>query len=66
MFSIKDILSFLINNQTPVILIIAYVILNKMIDIYLIGFIIIVYFIYTQYQNINELKDDINNIKKKI
>lgn len=60
MFSIKDILNFLIDNKTPVILILAYVILNKMIDIYLIGFIIIFYFIYSLYQNINELKQNIN------
>ena len=59
MFSIKDILNFLIDNKTPVILILAYVILNKMIDIYLIGFIIIFYFIYSLYQNINELKKNI-------
>jgi len=64
MFSIKDILNFLIDNKTPVLLILAYVILNKMIDIYLIGFIIVVYFIYIQYQNINELKNDINELKK--
>ena len=63
MFSLKDILNFLMENKTPVILIIAYVILNKMIDIYLIGFIVIIYFVYSQYQNINELKKDIKNIK---
>jgi len=63
MFSIKDILNFLIENKTTVILILAYVILNKMIDIYLIGFIIIIYFIYIQYQNINDLKNDIKKLK---
>tara|TARA_B100001094_G_scaffold227767_1_gene222297 strand:- start:295 stop:495 length:201 start_codon:yes stop_codon:yes gene_type:complete len=63
MFSLKNILNFLMENKTPVILIIAYVILNKMIDIYLIGFIVIIYFVYSQYQNINELKKDIKNIK---
>ena len=65
MFSLKDILNFLMENKTPVILIIAYVILNKMIDIYLIGFIVIIYFVYSQYQNINELKKDIKDIKNK-
>jgi hypothetical protein len=65
MFSIKDILNFLIENKTPVILILAYVILNKMIDIYLIGFIIVIYFIYIQYHNINDLKNDIKNLKNK-
>jgi hypothetical protein len=66
MFSLRDILNFFIENKTTVILIIAYVILNKMIDIYLIGFIIIIYFIYFQYNNINQLKNDIENIKNKI
>ena len=65
MLSLKDILNFLMENKTPVILIIAYVILNKMIDIYLIGFIVIIYFVYSQYQNINELKKDIKDIKNK-
>ena len=64
MFSIKDIFNFLIENKTPVILILAYIILNKMIDIYLIGFIIVIYFIYIQYQSINDLKNDIKNLKK--
>jgi len=64
MFSLKDILSFLLENKATLILIIAYVILNKMVDIYTVGFIIIIYFIYTQHMNINELKNDIKNIKK--
>ena len=64
MFSLKDILSFLLENKATIILIVAYVILNKMVDIYTVGFIIIIYFIYTQHMNINELKNDIKNIKK--
>jgi len=66
MFSLKDIFNFLIENKTTVILIIAYVVLNKMIDIYLIGFIIIIYFVYFQYNNMKELKNDIENIKLKL
>ena len=65
MFSLKDILNFFMENKTSVIFIIAYVILNKMVDIYMVGFIIIIYFIYTQYLNINELKNDIKDIKNK-
>ena len=64
MFSLKDILSFLLENKATIILIVAYVILNKMVDIYTVGFIIIIYFIYTQHMNINELKNDIKDIKK--
>tara|TARA_B100001094_G_scaffold191124_1_gene185034 strand:+ start:503 stop:709 length:207 start_codon:yes stop_codon:yes gene_type:complete len=65
MFSIKDIFDLVIENKVTVILIISYVILNKIIDIYTVGFLLVLYLIYYQYDNINNLKNDIEKLKNK-
>tara|TARA_Y100000389_G_C17407278_1_gene488795 strand:+ start:637 stop:837 length:201 start_codon:yes stop_codon:yes gene_type:complete len=57
---------FIFDNKIIILLIVAYVFYTKMIDpAYIVG-IILIYYCYMISNNIEKIKNDIKNLKKKI
>jgi uncharacterized paraquat-inducible protein A len=63
--SIKGIINFIINNRVAFIPIVIYMVLNKLIPIYIIIIIIIVYFMLNQLEYNDKIKMELNNLKNK-